>query len=366
MKKYLLILLVFLHLQLFAQVYVNPGVDTTATNIKSAVEFYTNYMNDFKGKKLPEFDHYWSKEETEKYKVPDPAVYGIGGDYPTYSMATSKTITYVKPLKDNIILLKSIGGYLDSLKNFNIMYITNHFIARDAHQKPYFITPIKYYQENWTSFKLRNINFFYQKKHIFNRVKADSLIDQVKNLEIQWGLKPIEIEYFFADTYDEIQFIRGFDFTMGLGNADKPSGISNQTDNIVYCAGNGENYFHEIVHIYLNRLHPKSPLNEGLAVYYGGSMGKSLHWHINRLKAYLTRHKEIDLNKLEDFWQMDNFTNPNSTIQGLICLVVFKKDGYVGLRRLMNYTSMDEVFKKEFNYNLKNLNISLRKLINEQ
>jgi len=365
MNKIVLILgLTFLiSLKVNAQVYVNPGVDTTDTTIKSAVEFYTNYMNDFKGKKLPDFKKYWSVEDCNKYKVPDPGVYGLGGDYPTYSMAASKTITYVKPLKDGTIVLKTIGGNIDSLNNLDVYYITNHFITRDNNQQLHFISPVNYYKGDWKKSKLRNISFNYKKSHAFNKLRADSLITQIKNLETQWNLNPIEIEYFFADTYDEIQLIRGYDFSLGLGNIDKPSGIANQTDNMAYCAGNGENYFHEIVHIYLNRLHPKSPLNEGLAVFYGGSMGKTLQWHANRLKIYLDKHPEIDLNKLEDFWQMDNYTNPNATIQGILCQAVFKKQGFVGLKRIMTYTSWNDIFEKEFKFDLKNLNMELRKLI---
>jgi hypothetical protein len=65
---------------------------------------------------------------------------------------------------------------------------------------------------------------------------------------------------------------------------------------------------------------------EGIAVFYGGAMGKSLTWHLGRLKRYLREHPEIDLNKLEEFWYMDNFTNPNSTIKGMLCQMAFKKD----------------------------------------
>lgn len=361
-----LTLIIFTILKVNAQVYVNAGVDTTDVHIKSVVQFYTNYMADFKGRKLPDFKQYWSEADYNKYKVPDPSIYGIGGDFPTYAMATSKTISYVKPLKNGITVLKSLGSYIDSLKNVEILYLTNHFIKTDDNQKLHFITPLSFYNTNWTSKKIRNINFKYQKNHVFDNLKADSLINQIKDLEKQWNLKPIEIEYFFADTYDEIQLIRGFDFTIGLGNRDKPSGIANQTDNIVYCAGNGENYFHEVVHIYLNQLHPKSPLNEGLAVYYGGSMGKNLKWHSDRLKTYLNNHPEIDLAKLEDFWQMDNFTNPNATIQGILCNAVFKKHGFVGLKRLMKYESFKEIFEKEFKFDLKNQNQELRKLIASQ
>lgn len=349
-----------------AQLNINPGVDTTDLTIKSALKFYADYMSEFKGKKLPDFKKYWSEEDCKRYKIPDLSIYGIGGDYPIYAMAPIKTITYVKPLANDIVILKSVGGWIDTLKILNVMYISNHIIKKDKNQQLHFVKPITFYKQDWQHKDLRNIHYTFPKKHIFNQKRADSLIRQIERLEKDWELKPIQIEYVFAPTYDEIQQIRGFDFTLGLGNREKPSGLSNQTDNIVYGAGNGENYFHEIVHIYLNPLHPKSPLNEGLAVFYGGSMGQSLSWHIRRVKAYLKNHPEINLNKPQEFYFMDNYTNPLSSIQGLLCNVIYKKDGIKGLKRLMAYTDMNEVYEKEFKLDLKNLNHGLRELIENQ
>jgi hypothetical protein len=164
-------------------------------------------------------------------------------------------------------------------------------------------------------------------------------------------------------TSDELQILKGFDFALPMGNRDKPSGISGDTDNQVFCAGLGENYFHEVVHVYLNRLYPKSPLKEGLAALYGGSMGHDLKWHLKRVDAYLEEHQEADLNNIEDFWYPDSHKNPGSAIRGLICQVIYEKDGIQGLRRLMSYSSLKEIFRDELKVENENLNSYLRRLI---
>lgn len=84
-----------------------------------------------------------------------------------------------------------------------------------------------------------------------------------------------------------------------------------------------------------------------------------------RLKSYLEAHPEIDLNKLEDFSNMDNYTNPGSTIQGLLCDMAFKKDGIDGLKRIMKYNSLNEIFKNEHGLDSGELNIGLRRIIAE-
>jgi len=348
----------------FAQqkLYVNPGVDTTDKNIKDVLSFYQQYMSDFKGKKLPDFKKYWSVEDCKSFKIPDPAVYGIGGDYPTYSMATAQTVFYIKPVSEHLFVLKSTGGWIDSLKNYNVLYNSNHYIRRD-NGKLNFISPYSYTKDQWTTNKVGTVTFFHPKTLSFKPDQANLLIKSIRQLEKDWNVPPIAIKYFYTSTYDEVQFIRGFDYTMGLGNADKPTGISNQDDNIVYCAGNGENYFHEVVHLYLNPIHQKSPLNEGLAVFYGGSLGKPLNWHIKRLQTYLQAHQEVDLSKLNDFYFMDNYTNPYSTILGMLCQISFEKDGIKGLKRIMAYTSLTDIFEKEFGLNSGRQNHELRKLI---
>jgi len=349
-----------------AQVHINPGVDTTDVAIRSAIKFYTGYMSEFNGKELPDFRKYWSAEECSRYTVPDPAVYGISGDYPTYSMAPVKTITCVKPLANGTIILKSVGGWIDTLNTFNVMYLSNHIIEKDKNQQLHFVQPITFDRQNWQTRDLRNIHYTFPKNHVFDERKANSLIVQIESLEKEWDLKPIEIAYFFAATDDEIQRLRGFDFSFGSGNRYTPSGISNPQDHTVYCSGNGESYFHEVVHVYLNNVHPQSPLKEGLATFYGGSAGQDLSWHVKRLKEYLKDHPEINLNKPEKFYFMDNYTNPASTMQGLLCSLIYKKEGIKGLKRLMAYTSMDEVYEKEFKLDLKELDKGLRKLIDSQ
>lgn len=89
-------------------------------------------------------------------------------------------------------------------------------------------------------------------------------------------------------------------------------------------------------------------------------MGKSLKWHLDRLKRYLREHPEVDLNKLEEFWYMDSYTNPNSTIKGMLCWMVFKKNNVRGLQQAMSYKTMEELFSKEFNVNKGQWNSFLR------
>lgn len=348
-----------------AQLTINPGVDTLNLEVKAALRFYQSYLDDFKNKELPDFKKYWSIEDMKRYKVPDQMIYGISGDYPTYKMSDKHLVLYIKPGKEHI-QIKTQFSWLDSLKNITTLCITNHYVKFDDENKPYFINPVALNSRNWKTKVVNDLTYRYAPYHTFNQKKADSLQLQIKKLQKEWGLTSIPITYYFADTNEEISRLRGFDYSIGMGNADKPSGISDDIDNQIYCSGWGENYFHEVVHIYLNRKYPKSPLLEGLAVFYGGSLGQQLPWHLKRLNTYLIQHPEIDLNKLEDFWQMDNFTNPDSAIQGMLCRMAFKRAGIGGLKKMMSYERLVDIFKNEFDLAPDEMNTGLRKMINDE
>jgi hypothetical protein len=230
----------------FGQLYVNAGVDTLRLDVRKALHFYQRYLEAFAEGAKPDYREYWSEADRRDYQVPDPVVYGINGGIATYAMGARPTIIYLKPTAD-YIRIKTHFSWTDTAGNVSTLAITNHYVHMNAAGKPEFISPVKIGARDWPTRTVRNVTFRYPSYHRFSPAKADSLIAKIIRLEREWSLKPVPIHLYFTDTWDEIQALRGFDFSMGAGNAEKPSGISNDTDNVIYCSGLGENYFHEVV-----------------------------------------------------------------------------------------------------------------------
>ena len=364
LKPLLSFLSLLLTVNSYAQIYLNPGVDTSFTKVKSALKFYNNYISEFKGRKLPDMSKYWSADELNQRKVPDQLIYALN-DSPLYSQGYQRTIIYVRPT-DNYVQIKTQFSSVDSSKNIMTMAITNHYIKFNSNNEPQFINPITTNTVRWQHTTIRNVTYFYPPYHKFNSIDANKLITSVVKLENEWDIKPIAIRYYFADDNDELYKLRGFDYALLMGNALKPSGISDDKDNQVFCGGLNENYFHEVVHLYLNHLYPKSPIQEGLAVLYAGSMGHAVKWHLKRVDQYLSQHPKSDLSKLDDFWYTDPYTNPGSAIQGMICSLVYKKDGVSGLKRIMKCTSYKDIFENEFQVSVAQMNTFLRKTIHNE
>jgi hypothetical protein len=358
---YVLALLCSLSAHAQKQFFVQPWVDTSATNVQKAIAFYRSYVESFRHDTLPPFHNYWRTKDMEQYEIPDQMVYGIQGDYPTYSMGEQRSIIYVKPIGDIVHIKTQIGWDADG--KYQLLCIANHYVSFYKDGSPYFISPLDMAAPAWQQTRIRNVVFHYPAYHTFDRSKAKSLIANIKMLEHDWQLQPIEINYFFANTIEEIKQLTGFDYTLDMGNADKPSGISNDINNTAFCAGLGENYFHEIVHIYLNRLYPKSPLQEGLAHFYGGSMGKTLAYHKKKLIKYLIAHPEVHVDSMNDLPKPGNNTNQYSTVQAILCTDAYDKGGLGGLQKIMQYESIEAILKEE--YGLSNFAAFIDKLKKE-
>jgi len=362
MKRGFLIFFILLSYSICnAQLRIDSSVDTLESDVKSAIRFYKSYLRGFRDTSMPDFRSFWMEEDCNNYKYPDQMIYGISSDYPTYRMGKA-TVIYIKPHKD-YIHIKTHFGWSDTLGTVSTLAITNHYLKPWSDGRYRFINPIKMSSHTWKSTTVRNVTFHYPAYHKFDKKKADTLIQRIVNLEKSWGLPQQKIRYYFADTKEEIQHLRGFDYTMDMGNREKPSGISDSKDNVVYCSGWGENYFHEVVHIYLNRHYQESPLKEGMAVFYGGSLGHSLGWHLHRLNNYLQDHPEIDLSDPDAMDYMDNYTNPRSAVLGLICQMAYDANGVAGLKEIMEYESINNIMRQIFQVPPKKINSYLRNII---
>ncbi|MBC7552369.1 MAG: hypothetical protein H7257_00160 [Taibaiella sp.] len=346
-----------------AQVPVNNPIDPSDTPLNQGVKFLIRYFNEFTPGRLPDFRKYWSAEDCAEFKYPDQLLFAINTQLPTYLLGRPLILS-ARP-ENEIIHIKTMFSRVDSAGGLLVFSITNHYINRNKDGSMFFINPMRMVAGAWETKTVRNITYRYPSYHTFNKQKALHLAKNIIALEKEWQLPPVNIRYFFADAKEEIEHFRGFDFTIAMGNRDKPSGISDGIDNIVYCGGWGENYFHEVVHIYLNRFFPGSPLTEGLAVFYGGSLGHDLPWHLNRVDNYLRQHPEINLQNLDDFYYIDNFTNPTSTIVGMFCLDAYRKGGVEALKKMIRYPTIEELIRSEYGVSQDGWNNFLRNKINE-
>lgn len=364
--RHIIILTIFILFVVTSKIFgqrvtINSGVDTTDQNIKAVITLWTNFLKSKPNKDNIKDSPFWADTEKKKFSKVDQLLNAISSDYPTYSMG-SPTILYVKP-KSGFFEIKTLFSWTDSLESVYTSGITSVFAKKENGQYKLY-NALTVNSKKWKTEKFGSVTYHFPQSHTFDKNEAGKLLQSIGELKKQWSLQIIPIDYYFADTYEEVEHLRGLDYAIGMGNQDKPSGMADIENKTVFAGGLGENYFHEVVHIYLNKLFPKSSLTEGLAVFYGGSLGHNLKWHLTRLNDYLNQHSEINLNDLESFWYMDNFTNPKSTIQGFLCYMAYQNGGLGKLKRLLSHDDTYIAIEKEFGIEKDKLNEYLRRQIN--
>lgn len=337
---------------------INPGVDTSSTYAKRAIAFYSKYLNAIK--KNEDISAFW-KEGKEKYQTKylvDPMAYAVNKQMSIYKMADAQTILSIN-VKNNIVSIKTIFNWI-AKDEITTLGITNHYIDFKS-QKLLFLNPSNFQQKKWLVDKVDNIFFHHPEDVIFNKNKAQELCKSVKTIQEHWGVKEIQINYYYSDEAEDIEQLRGFDFKFARNN--RPSGIAYQGDNVVYCIGLGENYFHEIIHLYLGFL-PNEDLQEGLAIFYGGSIGQSFEQHNEEAKKFLVANPnfKFEENKLNDV-ELSNGLSMRRYVEALLCNTIYKKSGLIGLKNSMNYPDLKTTLKKEFDVDTINLDKFIKALI---
>jgi hypothetical protein len=322
---------------------INRGIDTSSNIIKKSINFYKSYIDAVKGNK--DIKRFWETSETDgkktKYLI-DPMAYTITKQLSIYQMSDVMNILNLR-VENNIVAIKTLFGWLNE-KDVTVMCITNHYIKFNG-SNPIFVNADNFQPKEWISRNVKNVSFHYPKDVAFKLARAKKLTNSIKEIQKHWDINEQKINYYYADKAEDIDRLRGFDFVMG--RSDRPSGIAYEDDNVVYCVGLGENYLHEIIHIYLGFL-PNKELQEGIAIFYGGSMGNSFNQQRLEAKNFLGSNQNFrfDIGDLNES-VLNNGVNMSKFIEALVCDVIYKKNGLEGLKRAMNHKSMKQAIKSE-------------------
>ncbi|RYD57657.1 MAG: hypothetical protein EOP56_07730 [Sphingobacteriales bacterium] len=336
------------------------GADTSDKRIKAATNFLVSYLKEFNDRKLPDYSRYWSKEDCKRSTLPDNIVYSISDDYPTYQFCKTPTIFYALPYDDYVHLKTLFYNYDSSGKVFP-WAITNHYVALDGHtSKPYFISELELKKKNYKTVRKRNIIYHFPALHRFDRRVSKTMLKRLEQIEQDWGFKPVPVHYYFADNPQQLTAMRGMDYVFAMDEM-APNGISYPQHGMIFSQGMGEGYLHEVLHMYFNPAYPKSPMTHALVYYYGGGIGHDFDWIINRMARYLTAYPDTDLTNYVELRSKDKMLHISHTVNGLLLKMIDKKDGVAGLKRALTYATTDELLKKEFGLEPKDLNEFLRK-----
>lgn len=346
------------------EISVNIGLDTINLERNIIVKLWSNYL-----KSNPDEinnNPYWLENDKIKYKSYDllksegflsPSLY--------YFQLKNKILSISK--EEDYYIIKS--AFYRS-ETFDIYAITN-VVATKVNDKFYLTNYQPKLIKDWKTKTIGNITYLYFPEYNFDEKKAEQANAYLNKMCSIFELNPKKINYFICRDCEDIFKVKGFDYVLSMGNQ-KECGFFDAYNNIVYATAlAGENHQHEITH-FINNYFPNANelLLTGLSAYWGENNshnGKPLLYSIKRVNEYLKNHPEIDLNKPNEFWKLDEETNPQYVIGALICDLAIEKDGIKMLKNILNKSKTDEellnFIEKELKIKKGGLNNYLRKKI---
>jgi hypothetical protein len=130
-------------------------------------------------------------------------------------------------------------------------------------------------------------------------------------------------------------------------------------------------FTHELVHLYTHKHIPEIHhlLDEGFATMIGGSYNLNVEQHLSKLSIFLKDNKNINLSNFLDYkiYVLDNKTKFRTIMSSMVCILLFKKNGYESVIEFLKTVKTDADFylaiEKSLHIKRENLNDYLRKEI---
>jgi hypothetical protein len=348
MKRSLtLVFLFFLTNWAISQIALNPGIDTSSIEHKEILTLWKNYVNTYPSKDNNEYLKFWNKEEKQLWENPDLTLHGIG-DQSIFSMG-SKTVLSILPHENDYYQIKTAFGWNDSTHHFYLLCITNHY-AKKVNDKYKLFSALKANSSNLSISKTPEYSTYTIKGKSIPKHTLDSLSEFNQKLRKDYKIEEVKkLNIIYGEKSQELYHVLGFDFNLMSSTNNPSSGMSNVSNKMIFLSGLAS-LFHETTHIYINPLFPESPLLEGVATFYGGSMGKSLNDGIIFLNNYVNQNPQINLYekfKARNFY-INNELNPIYVLQGLLIKLAFNKEGTQGIINLLSIKTDEEIFENFF------------------
>lgn len=359
MKQLFLLCLLIGSLQASGQVHIS--VDTSNARIRQAALFLTGYLAEFSGGRQPDYARYWSREDCLPGKIPDDMAFSISTDGATYSFSSTPTLFYARPYPD-YIHLKTLFAYTDTTGLVMPWAITNHYVFTDSSGRPFFKSEMTHHARSYVHQRVDKITYHMPAGYKLDMPVAQKLLQQIRKLEQEWGWQPLEIDYYFARTNEEVMHLRGLDYAFGMDET-SPGGMSYPDTRTLFCYGMGEGYLHEVLHLYLNPQYGKSPFCHGLIYYLAGGLGHDFSWMVQRLRDYLVRYPETSLTHFEELETKDKMLHIDHVVTGLLCREVYKQQGVKGLKKLLSYQRTDDALMAMFHLPRQQLDAHIRTLL---
>ena len=195
---------------------------------------------------------------------------------------------------------------------------------------------------DWERTRVGRIEYVMEPGRPLDRSRAERLLAFGDSIAASFDVPRIEaLTYYVASGPEELHRVMGIDWTfggLGYGYAVTGNNLILSGDPVA-----GEENRHELVHILLSRITAERPthglVNEGLATWYGGSMGWTFSELVTEYTGYLAARPEITLDTILEANSPDKGWNVAGAV---VVELVYERGGMEAVRGLFGVGRSNE------------------------
>lgn len=331
------------------------GVDTSSTGsddyttqgpVPEIYRAWRDYLRSDAQRQSP--TKYWSAQEQRRWSR-----YDIAGGYAYQGFpATVLSIQLARPGATDEYVVRTLFASADGPANdVKPIALTRVYAIRESGHWV-FANALPRLTRDWKRHVIGHITYIVQPGHRFDDGKARSAARFADSVATMFGVKPItELNYYVADTPEEIHRILGLDFVVGGSQAS----YSDPGRQMILVGSSvfGENHRHELTHSVLASLtwtaNTPEIINEGTATWLGGSLGKSFRDVMRDYAAFLSAHTAITLDSVLTVREHDLGTRPAGAA---LVEMTYQHGGIRALKALMASGRADAQLRAALQRNL--------------
>jgi hypothetical protein len=280
------------------------GIDTSSTGsgdyttqgpVPEIYRAWRDYLRSDAQRQSP--TKYWSAEEQRKWPL-----YDIAGAFAYQGFpATVLSIQLAPPGATDEYIVRTLFASVDGpAHDAKPMALTRVYAVRES-GRWVFANALPRLTRDWKQYVIGHINYIVQPGHNFNEGKARSAVRFADSVAAMFGVQPItDLNYYVADTSEELHRIMGLDFLVGGEQASYADPGKKMI--LVGSPVFGEDHRHELTHVALAALtwtaNTPEIINEGTATWLGGSLGKSFPDVMREYATFLVARPNITLDSV--------------------------------------------------------------------
>jgi hypothetical protein len=344
-------------------------IDTSNSDIRSITELWKKYLM----QRIYGFYHkidtagfnYWNEEEKQLYNDPDLIL--STDPFLNYSQTN---ILSIKPIGQGFFQIMNVKGWVDDSTGKFITTAIFYVLAKKGNDN--FKLFNYFYQDKGKLkvTKIRNVCYYYPADYKFVKQNALNFVTFQDSLSNLFNCPvPKTMYYLLEKNPTALMNHLGFIYYGSMGTG-KHGGKLIKKDNMILSSLN-ENHRHELVHYFTNNKNPDVIMffDEGLATYFGGTLGNPFQWHLKHLNDYIKDKPNIDFMNENKFGYIDDKTNPQYVLGAIIIKYTIEHYGFPKVLALLEYSkkqnSFSDVIEKELGIKKSELNTFFRNYITE-